>query len=562
MYPKIRWDNRKLYLEQSPLIQGALEETSLTADIASGSSTITVANINRFAINQNLVINPFGETAEFVKTHASSAPSGSTITLAANTSFAHYAGEKVYLVQYNQIEYAHATTTTGTKTALTTTVGNGLFALEADNQTLIYSEPEYNSGYYFGRFVNNIGAAFTLSSDTLTSNAHGLVDGDTIKIIAGTTIPTGLSTTIVYYVVSSTTNTFKVSLTNGGSAITPSDSGSGTLTWYKSSLYSDPIQYGTWERSSVGYMIDRVLRDLELVISEKLSFFDFYEWANDCLKEIQGKLKRWPEHYTYNGVIGQTSRGVNVITMPTTAYDTETNKSIIGVRFGTGKNIDYLDPVTFDSQLQTVATTQVTTQATAGQTTLSIDNSYDFEDSGTVNVYVSGTKYSITYTGVTRSTTAGVLTGIPASGTGSITVTIPADTYVWQNEIEGTPLWFTVRNGNIEFWPLVDGNNDNTNVYADYSHVVTTIDSDADTIDQQRYDMVQQYITWRAKMKIRNNGDLNMEDGYYVKFKERLNDAIRTLPQNNVFPMRPTLNRMRKRGVSKFTSRSVPFELQ
>ena len=124
---------------------------------------------------------------------------------------------------------------------------------------------------------------------------------------------------------------------------------------------------------------------------------------------------------------------------------------MIALRIGTRGNLDYLDPVWFDAQMSGVKRTQVTTQATSGQTTLAINNSYDFADSGSVNIYVSGTKYSITYTGVTRSATAGVLTGVPASGTGSISVTIAVDTYVWQDENEGIPTNFTVRNGNINF---------------------------------------------------------------------------------------------------------------
>lgn len=550
MPPQIKWENRRLLLDQTQLVP--IEETYLTADAAVGTS-LTVANINRFGVNQNLILNPFGETAEFVKTATSSATtSPATVTLAATTVYAHYTGEKVFIVLFDTVELARAATLTGTKTALTTTTGNGLVSLEADNERLVYSEVEYNSGYYFARYVNDIGATFTISGDTLTSTAHGLVNGDTVKLIAATTIPTGLSTTVVYYVVEKDTNTFKVSLTNGGSAVTASDSGAGTLTWYRCSLYSDGVQYGTWDRSSVGFMIERALADLGISLSEKVTLQDCYEWLTAGLRLTQGKLKRWPEHYSYNAVLGQVTRGTNVQTMPTDAYDTETNRSLIALRTGDNRNMRYLDPVLFDAQLEGVSVTQVTTAASAAQTTLAIDNSYDFDDSGTVVVYVSGTKYSITYTGVTRSATAGVLTGVPASGTGSITVTIPADTYVWQGEEEGVPEFFTVRNGQIEFWPLADANEDNVNMYGDYSHVATAINSDGDTIDVHRYDMVQYYLTWRIEQKVKSDNKLDTTSGWYIQFKEALYDAIKTLPSNLRFPMRPNVNRMQKRGFTSF----------
>lgn len=540
--PSIRYNNGFLLVDQEPLL---VEYTYLTADIAASSGTLTVANIDHFAINQNLIINPWGENAEFVKTHTATSPTGSTITLVANTTFAHYTGEPVYLVLYNQIEFSHTTTATGTKTTLTTSTGNGLYALEADNKILAYEEKQYDSGYYFARYVNNIGATFTVAGDTFTSAAHGLVNGDTIKVIGATTLAAGLSTTIVYYVISSAANTFKVSLTNGGTAITTTDGGTGSQTWYKCSLYSDALIYSGWGSNTVGYLIDRSLSDLETTLSEKITLTDCLEWINEGIKLIQGKLKRWPEHYSYNAVLGQASSGTNVIAMPTDAYDTETNKSLLAVRIGDNKKLTYLDPVSFENLMEGVKTTQVTTQAAIGATTLYIDNSYDFKDTGTAHVYISGTRYDVAYTGVTRSSTAGALTG--ASG---ITAIIPADTYIWQDEEEGIPTHFTVRNSNIEFYPLVDASEDNANIYSDYSKVATSVDSEGDAIDFQRFDMLQSYLTWRIKMKSRNNGNLDLQDGYYFQFKEKLNDAIRTLPQNNLFKMKPKINHMQKRGVN------------
>ena len=45
-------------------------------------------------------------------------------------------------------------------------------------------------------------------------------------------------------------------------------------------------------------------------------------------------------------------------------------------------------------------------------------------------------------------------------------------------------------------------------------------------------------------MKARNNGTLDLTDGYYLMYKEKLNDAVRTLPSNNMFRVRPSVNRI------------------
>src|SRR5579872_3970102 len=92
--PKILIQNGRV---QQPLRVDILDsfsidpiKTFLIADSASGSSTITVRNITGFAVNQILLIGEPGlQGSEIIKTHSSTAPSGSTITLAANTALAH-----------------------------------------------------------------------------------------------------------------------------------------------------------------------------------------------------------------------------------------------------------------------------------------------------------------------------------------------------------------------------------------------------------------------------------------------------------------------------------------
>lgn len=70
------------------------------------------------------------------------------------------------------------------------------------------------------------------STDIVTSASHGLSDGAIVHVASTTTLPTGLSANTVYYVISATSSTFKLSLTSGGSAIDISSTGSGTHSVY------------------------------------------------------------------------------------------------------------------------------------------------------------------------------------------------------------------------------------------------------------------------------------------------------------------------------------------
>ena len=87
-------------------------------------------------------------------------------------------------------------------------------------------------------------ADFTAATtDICTSAAHGLKNGDPVVLTTTTTLPAGLATSTVYYVIEATTNTFKLSLTEcptyttgvAGSPPVPivdiTDTGTGTHTF-------------------------------------------------------------------------------------------------------------------------------------------------------------------------------------------------------------------------------------------------------------------------------------------------------------------------------------------
>ena len=62
--------------------------------------------------------------------------------------------------------------------------------------------------------VGILTAAFTAAvTDIITSNTHGLKNGDKVVLTTTDTLPTGLATATVYYVIEATTNTFKLSAT-------------------------------------------------------------------------------------------------------------------------------------------------------------------------------------------------------------------------------------------------------------------------------------------------------------------------------------------------------------
>lgn len=65
------------------------------------------------------------------------------------------------------------------------------------------------------------------TGDVVTSYAHGLSNTWRVFLVAvvGSSIPTGVDGTTLYYVVGATTDTFQLSLTSGGAAVTVSADG-------------------------------------------------------------------------------------------------------------------------------------------------------------------------------------------------------------------------------------------------------------------------------------------------------------------------------------------------
>jgi hypothetical protein len=440
---------KKLATDNKELVKGR-PFTYLTAEAASGTASITVENIVDFAVNQVLQI---GETedeiSEIIKTHTSTAPATTTITLASNLAKTHAPYTKVYILLYDQVEFSHADMETGDKTIITTKT------ITPDRPETSYDDTTYSTGYYFSKFKNSI---------------------------------------------------------NGN------ESG-----------YTDAIPFAGLAKNTVGFAINWALKRNKMAgFTENIDYQFCIDDVNSCLQFITGKLKGWSKLLKTNYVAGQTTRGIHKIALPSDIWENRGMKSILGVRIGTATDLTPKTMPEMEKEMEGVIVTQVRTQAAAGSTTLAIDNSYDFADSGSVSIFISGTLYTITYTGVTRSATAGVLTGVPASGTGAITVTIPVDTYIWKGEAEGEPEKFSVDgDGNLVFWPFCDASYDNLNVYMDYWTGPTSVDSDADTLDTFRYDAVKHWLTWAIRMQLKNDGKRDLTDGDYIQFSQILADYIR-----------------------------------
>ena len=415
----------------------------LTAEVTAGGTTLSLESIREFAINLILCIGEQGnEKTEIIKTHASTAPSGSTVTLASALVYNHPVGTKIYIIAFDQVEVSHAATVAGAKSVLTTK------DIEPDMPETLYNDSTQSSGYYFVRYKNTITSTFT--------------------------------------------------------------------------DYSDPIPVTGFERNTVAKIIEYAMNRNKMTegFTDTVTHDFCVEELNAFITYVDGKLKRWSKLQSFNYVLGQTDRGINYFSLPSTMWS-YSNRSVLGFRIGKGSDLRYMDKREWNDALEGTAHTLLNGAILTGATTLTLDSGYDFaEDGGTLQI----AGQDITYTALNKTT--GVVTGIPASGTGSVTANIADDTDVWQGASEGEPEIFTVFDDKIHFYPLVSSTYEDLNAKLDSWTECPEVDSDADTIDVNRYDAAKFWLTWAIRSQIKNDGQRSRDDGDYIQCMEIIRDAI------------------------------------
>ncbi|QDY06158.1 hypothetical protein FJK98_02430 [Micromonospora sp. HM134] len=126
------------------------------------------------------------------------------------------------------------------------------------------------------------------ATDLITLTAHGLTDGDTVRF-SSVGAATPLSTATVYYVVSSSANTFKVATTKGG---TPVDiTVDGTVIWNEGvALTKDALDGLLQTAYDNGGLMESETRTLIVGSAQKLAVTKAYTTAGYVIKSVEGNV--------------------------------------------------------------------------------------------------------------------------------------------------------------------------------------------------------------------------------------------------------------------------------
>ena len=182
----------------------------------------------------------------------------------------------------------------------------------------------------------------------------------------------------------------------------------------------------------------------------------------------------------------------------------ETKQSILDVRVGNYRT-RYIPVDVYDRWFDGKIYSYVTTAAAIGATSLILEDTSMFASSGTA--YVHGN--TITYT--SKSDTTDTLSGIPASGTGSIATAIVAGDTCSQTNWSGRPIDWTIYNGYI-LWTIPPSSTYNGwPIKFKYIKALTAITEVSDTTEIPFFNTCQYYVSYKIELK---RGDIDRATFY------------------------------------------------
>lgn len=132
-------------------------KTILTAAVSASGTTLTVENNTGFANTDYIIIGRIGDDKTEVRKIGAAVTAGTSLTVDALV-FSHDIDTPVYRIAYNQVEFSHATTSTGSKTVMTTS------SITPDREETVYEDTTYTTGYGFARFKNETSANYSVYS--------------------------------------------------------------------------------------------------------------------------------------------------------------------------------------------------------------------------------------------------------------------------------------------------------------------------------------------------------------------------------------------------------------
>lgn len=285
--------------------------------------------------------------------------------------------------------------------------------------------------------------------------------------------------------------------------------------------YSDEVAATGYSFNTIGAVKRRALMQLGEKIGPNLTDEFLSESLFEGRREVEALLKKWSFRKSFDTDIANLAEGQYRVAVPSNLRDPNNPTNILGLRIGSmGRNITYMTKREMDAMYEGIRHATVATQPSVGATSLVLSNVRDFESSGSIQIAGN----TITYTSKDNSTAT--LSGIPASGTGSIDTAHAVGVDVWQHASFGEPNRYTIFNSYIYFDVPIHEDFEGVNLYMDYFRKVVAADSDADEFDETDPDMFVSYLKYKIKDKLSKGKTDKSKDPDYQDYITRRTKMI------------------------------------
>lgn len=284
------------------------------------------------------------------------------------------------------------------------------------------------------------------------------------------------------------------------------------------SAASDYVASTGLTAASVAEMVKGALMMANETIREDVITKDFLmQSANDWQDRVthyvdpKGRTKDWNfeliENKTSLSITeNETSYALSGLTLAMKYPDSK--QGILNVRIGS-ENMEYQDMNEYDDDMEDNINATVATEAAAAATSLVLSDTYEFTESGSIDV--PGQSAAVTYTTNTEATST--LSGIPATGTGRIENTLSVGDNVWQGVTAGDPTKYSVFDGNLLF--NIPPNNDWASypIKLRYLSALTRFSDFSDTTSVTFYHLAKYFIAARIEER---KGNFDRADRLYA----------------------------------------------
>lgn len=306
------------------------------------------------------------------------------------------------------------------------------------------------------------------------------------------------------------------------------------------SKYTESYPYAGYVGQTLKIIFDSVLASLGMKdnigqpkFSNAVTREDAYQAVVDCQEELAGLKKRWSYFTDFNVTISELATGQDSYALPTNIAFENGNAAILAVRIGSQKDMAYIDKAKLNKRRWNVVKTTLGAAITAtSDTSITLTDSSDFDDSGSIDVVANDgeTFDTIAYTANDRATNI-------ISGVTGIAATKTVDNIVWQGASYGEPTKWTAFEDTIVLDLPPSATWEQFNLLADLYTRPTVVNDLADEAQFPAY-VIKPYVAYKLA-EIIDNGPSTRSQAFYTRFQEQKASLISSERSGQFVTLKP-----------------------